>query len=156
MGLPDVQKLEMTVELFCSTIGNTALQRHLLVVHAPDLECAVGAGSDYLRIQPPSTPSHVKAIQPEELEQEAVNQLGYNQATPPMEQLLKLIQGLSQEVQQLESRVNQQGQRRAKVPGSCFKSGQEGHWRKDCGRQPTPPTTDITTQASGNVGRPQQ
>ena len=25
-GLPDAQKLEMAVELFCSTIGNTALQ----------------------------------------------------------------------------------------------------------------------------------
>ena len=45
-GLQDAQKLEMMVELFCSTIGNTSLHQHLLAVHTPDLESAVRAGSD--------------------------------------------------------------------------------------------------------------
>ena len=126
-GQPDAQKLEKAVELFCSTIGNTSLQQHLLAVHMPDLESAVRAGNDYLWIRPPSTPTHIKAILPEKLEPEAVNQLGSNHTTPPIEQLLKLIQGLTQEVQQLRSRMSQQGQRRAKAPSACFKCGQEGH-----------------------------
>ena len=53
-GLPEIQKLEVAVELFCSIIGHTALQQHLLTVHTPDPESAVRAGNDYLQIQLPA------------------------------------------------------------------------------------------------------
>ena len=156
-GLPEPQRLEMAVELFCSTIGHTALQRHLLAVPTPDLESAVRAGNDYLQIQPANTHSHIKSVQPDELEQDAVNQLRPDQTTLPMGQLLKLMQDLTQEVQQLKIKMGRRDQKRTKVSGSCFGCGQEGHWRKDCTKKQTQRSDNSsTTPASGNGYGPQQ
>ena len=54
--LPDGTKREMTLEQFVSTLDNTYLQRHLLVVDPRNITVAVRAGSDWLQIQPNPAP----------------------------------------------------------------------------------------------------
>ena len=48
--LPHHHQAGMALEIFCSTLGNAYLQRHLLAVDTPTLTDAIRAGNEYLQI----------------------------------------------------------------------------------------------------------
>ena len=126
-GLPAGQRQEMAVEMFCSTLGNIQLQRHLLAVPTPNMETAVRAANDYLQAGNTTT-SGVKTITPEETEAE-----GIHQATDPIQQLMSAVKELALEVAQLKQKtkkVPQKAQTEKTTP--CYVCNKTGHWRKNC------------------------
>ena len=146
---PENHRADMTLELFCNTINNTSLQRHLLAVPLTDLQSVVRAGNEYLQIQPGTTDN--RTIQPEGTD-EAVKLM-----TDPLPQLLRTAQQLTDEVEKLKSVKPRKLTPRCNKPdGSyrCFECNQEGHWRRDCPQKRNKPS--FENKDSGNGMGPQQ
>ena len=142
--LPDQHRSDMSVELFCSTLGHPQLQRHLLAIPLPDLQAAVRAGNDYLQIQP-SHMTDVKVVAPPDDSTDSVKQI-----TPdPLQQLMRAVQDLTLEVSKLKGRQSGEPRRQPTKPGTspCHNCGQDGHWRRDC-----PQRTTSTTSRPNQLG----
>lgn len=151
--LPAQNRREMALETFCSSLGNSYLQRHLLAVGARDIAAAVTAGNEFLQIRTGSTPG-IRTITDDDEESS-------NQTSPltkvdavkvdPMEALLQAIKHLTLEVEQLK-KPTQGRARRTEAPrqaGRCWGCNQEGHVRRKC---PTYPWVEP----AGNGRSPQQ
>ena len=50
-GLPEDMQNGMMLDTFCSTLGNAALQRHLMAIQPDTLPAAVQHGSEYLQVK---------------------------------------------------------------------------------------------------------
>ena len=65
-SLPSTTRQDMYLECFQSSLGSTALQRHLLAIRPTTLAEAVLAGNEYLQVQVrPTLPSAIHQIEDE-------------------------------------------------------------------------------------------
>ena len=103
--LSDYTRQEMAVDTFLGSLGNAYLQRHLLAIPTPTLEAAVRAGNEFLQVQPNMIGSGIRVIQPgkpeKALEQVAVANIDQD----PMTTMLKIMQDLVAEVNNLNTRL---------------------------------------------------
>lgn len=149
--IPDQQQAMMAVESFCGTLGNAALQRHLLAVNTQTLEEAVRAGNEFLAIKPYS--AAVRTIDEEDKEIVAtVKEAG------PWEAMLKLIQELTKKIDKLQGPTagpagSTEEQKRASRPPRCWGCGKLGHVKTKC---PTNSWEHEKTRDQGNAEGPQQ
>ena len=105
--LPAQYRLGMTVDLFCSSLGHPALQRHLLAVDLPTLDAAVQAGSAYLQVQAaPMFYNRPATRLMEEPEYSPEYSSPSPQVSTPEAELFTALQGLTQQLNRLvESRT---------------------------------------------------
>ena len=136
--LPEATQRNMMLDSFCSTLGDTALQRHLLAVQPANLAEAIQHGQEFLEIKPQrasSDSSKVRALEEGEAEvEEGI-----------LSKLMNAIQTLSSKVENLQKKA-------ATTPktAKCWGCQKEGHIRSKC---PTHPWTKE--QQAGNEGSPQ-
>ena len=127
--LPQDHRVEMTLELFCSSINNAYLQRNLLAIKPQDLDEAVEAGTEYLQIQP----SHNSGFSKRQVDEETTPTQVQSNQTKPSELVL-----LMQAIQRLTTKLaGLKDTHKAPVPEStkkhvCWKCGNEGHFQRDC------------------------
>ena len=157
-GLPGATRVEMAVDMFCSTIGNPYLQRHLLAVPTPTIQEAVKASNEYLQIRPGNTTGGaVRPVgDPEESRVAPV-------APTQMETLLQTIQQLTKKVDALQNetkRPNKPKGGQSERPEGCWGCKSPDHIRKDCPVNPWPAKTakprPVEKTTSGNENGPQQ
>ena len=112
--LPRYHQEEMTLDLFCSSLCNAYLQRHLL---------AIKPGSEYLHIKPGSTfGTNVRQVD----EENAPDQVQATQTNPSaMEILLQALRRLMSGVEELKETRRTTTDNKKK--GICWKCGKEGH-----------------------------
>ena len=103
--LPAQYRQGMVIDLFCTSLGYPALQRHLLAVALPTLDAAVQAGNAYLQVQTgPSNynrPATRMLVEETELELHKESSSTPSQAAGPHADLLVAIQELSNQVSRL-------------------------------------------------------
>ena len=147
--VPAQHRHELAIETFCSTLGHTQLQRHLLAIQTPDLQAAVRAGSEFLQIQPTGTSSGIRMVESDE--QKAAVQAA---TTDPIQQLLKAMTELTREVALLKDKQIQKEEKKSREKHNrCFKCNQEGHWKRQC---PQTERKETSSGSSGNEKGPQQ
>ena len=156
--LPEEHQANMTMDTFCSTLGNAYLQRHLLAVDTPNLEAAVRAGNEFLQIR---TATERGKANP------AVRQVGDEEdemeSSPTMATVLNTImQTMKQMAEQMEKLKVERSSgnsnwRKEPTPKrlTCWGCGKEGHLRRDCAIKTWPVANSGVTQP-GNAQSPQQ
>ena len=138
-GLPEETQTGMVLDSFCNTLGDAALQRHLLAVQPATLAQAIQHEQDFIQIKPrQSQPdlNKVRAMGDDETEAEEEDILTM---------LMKSIRQLSTKVEEL--------QKKAPVPTKapkCWGCQKEGHTRNKCTTHPWP-----KKEQSGNGNGPQ-
>jgi hypothetical protein len=164
--LPLHNRMNMVVDMFCSTLGNAYLQRHLLAVPTPTLEHAVQAGNEFLQIKPSSVRGNVRVVEEEaepssELTTPPVSHVGTTPMANPMEgmmaSLTQLMSQLTAQLGKLQSPATVPGQpgRPPKRELMCWKCGQPGHVQRRCPRQRERTTQYTGPKGSGNGLGPQ-
>ena len=157
-SLPGTTRVEMAVDIFCSTIGNPYLQRHLLAVPTPTLQEAVKASNEYLQIRPGSTAGG--AVRPVgDPEENCIAPVAH----PQLETLLQTLQQLTKKVDALQSESKQSNKPKrsqAEQPEGCWGCKSPEHIRRDCPTNPWPARTakpkSTEKVVSGNEVGPQQ
>ena len=141
--LPEEIQTGMALDTFCSSLGNAALQRHLLAIQPATLMAAVQHGNEYLQVKvdrAPADSAKVRAMEGSEATEEDEESV--------LTKLAKSIQLLTGKIEQLElkQKATTAPQPKEKKCWGCQKSG---HTRRECKTHPWP-----TTQ-SGNGDSPQ-
>ena len=128
------------LDMFCSTLGNATLQRHLLAMRPNTMMEAVQHGNEYIQVRPdrPQTESKVRHLDEAEIDEE-------DRVAPTshdiMASLLKAMEQLTAQVAKL-----QQGAATKKDDTQkCWGCKKSGHTRKECATHPWPqkPTTQA-------------
>ena len=118
----------MMLDLFCSSINDAYLQRHLLAIKPQDLDEAVEAGTEYLQIQP----SHNSGSSIRQVDIETIpTQVQANQTKPSeLELLMQALQQLTIDLAGLkDTHKAPVPERTKKVCGKC---GNKGHFQRNC------------------------
>ena len=142
-NLPEETQADMMLETFCSSLGNAALQRHLLAVRPETLTEAIQHGNEFLQ---------VKAERPH-ADHNKVRAMGESEEEEPdqMATLMKAIQRLAETVDTLQKQVANPKPIANPKPAKeqkCWGCQKTGHTRKDCTTHPWP-------KAQGNGDSPQ-
>ena len=140
--LPCDTQAEMMLDTFCSTLNNTALQRHLLAIRPESLTEAVQHGNEFLQVRSDrqaSDQNKVRALEETEEEVQPVD-------SDPLSALTKMVQQLAETMVQLQKKVEAP----AKKPKDqkCWGCQKTGHTRKECSTHPWP-------KSQGNEATPQ-
>ena len=154
------------MEAFINSLGNPALQRHLLAINPPNLPAAVKACNEFLSVKEVGSSSvrqvdggeettSVRALT--ERDRESLDNLAKT-----VQELAKQVAGLKRE--NAELRQGQQASRKPTTkwtPPTCWGCRKEGHQRKDCQTHPWPTAGQNTTgqkkeRETGNASSPQQ
>ena len=155
------QRRTLAVEAFINSLGNPALQRHLLAINPPSLAAGVKACNEFLSVK--DTPaSSIRQVDDEE-EMTKVQALSARDREA-IDNLAKTVQDLAKQVaglkkENMELRQDQQGPKRTtdKRPATaCWGCRKEGHQRKDCKTHPWPNPEQKKSPEAGNVTSPQQ
>ena len=140
-GLPEEVQNGMMLDTFCSSLGNAALQRHLLAIQPETMTAAVMHGNEYLQVKSdrvPTSSANVRALgDPDDTE---------TVEEDPLAMLAKSIQLLTKKVEQMEQRASQPTKSKEK---KCWGCQQLGHTRSECKTHP------WTNNKSGNGDGPQ-
>jgi hypothetical protein len=138
--LPRCNQTDMVIDLFCSTIGNAYLQRHLLAVPTPTLEDAVRAGNDFLQIRIYPAKSSIRVVE-EEVCEEAETPTDQVSATSTASAVEGMLAPLTTLLQQLTAQLGKL-QVPTTVPGVpgrplkrevvCWGCGRTGHVQREC------------------------
>ena len=152
--LPDQHRVGMIRDTFQSTVGDAALQRHLLAVGANTLTDAVRAGNEFLQVQSTSAGSAIRQVdQGGALPDEEVHVKPVTDTT--LGSLFQAIKKLTEEIEKSRNKEGPAKQTRDPKSGKCFGCGKSGHIRKDCSSNPWP-KTDKKPATQGNDQSPQQ
>lgn len=97
----------MTVNTFCSSLGNTPPQRHLPAMEIPTLESAVHAGNDFTQVWSPGDRTRVPVRSVDEPEEEPTAATVANtdpniNSNTTLQQLMKTIQNMAEWIDQLQ------------------------------------------------------
>ena len=129
--LPEATQTTMMLDSFCSTLGDTALQRHLLAVQPATITDAIRHGQEFLDIKPQRTSTDsnkVRVMGEDECEEEGA-----------LSKLMKAIQLLSAKVEELQHKAPPTSK-----SAKCWGCQKEGHVRSKC------PTHPWTNKQAGN------
>jgi len=163
--LPADTRVEMTVDLFSSTLGNAYLQRHLLAVPTPTLEAAVRAGNEFLQVKVNREARPVRQLGEDDGEFPTQDGIQVVSApTGPMDAMLLVMQQMGEAMAKLLMAQEKTGQQvltalktppvqvEVDDPARCWGCGQAGHFRSNCTAQRPRPST----RPAGNGVRPQR
>jgi hypothetical protein len=162
--LPRCNQADMIIEIFCSTVGNAYLQRHLLAVPTPTLDDAVRAGNEFLQIKVYPTKSSIRMVEEEELEEPTrpVTQVSAAHTTPTVEGLLApfaaLLQQLTQQLGELRTTTTVPGPpgRPSRREVVCWRCGGPGHTQRGCSAKLATPSPLQPYGQPGNGTSPRQ
>ena len=159
--LENQQRRTLAVEAFINSLGNPALQRHLLAINPPNLPAAVKACNEFLSVKESSS-SSVRQIEDGE-ETTKVRALT-EKDRESLDNLARTVQELAKQVAGLktenaELRQSQQTSRKPtskKASPTCWGCRKEGHQRRNCPTHPWPTAEQRKDTETGNEFRPQQ
>jgi hypothetical protein len=163
-----LQKAEMALDSFITTLGDVRLQQHLLAVDPHDIATAVKAGNSYLQFQTTTYRTKgrahvIQSMRGDNSDQELVIPKVQQEVstivasatnmemawTEVMEMLHMLVRKL-EEPKETFKKPWRQWKQEQKASVVCRGCGEAGHFRTEC-RQPTGKTTPM----SENASRPQ-
>ena len=123
--LPQTHRQEMILDLFCNSLNQACLQRHLLAIRPQSLAEAVRVRNKYLQIKPNSSPGvTIRQVEEEEGHPETVQ---VTQSKPTeMETLLQALRQLTSEVASLKQ-AQRTSASKPKRKGPCWRCGDDGH-----------------------------
>ena len=161
LELEPPQRRTLAVEAFINSLGNPALQRHLLAINPAHLATAVKACNEFLSVKDAHS-SSVRQVD-DEAEMTSVQTLS-TKDRESIDNLAKTVQELAKQVAGLkkENIELRQGQTTAKrttekkTTTACWGCRKEGHQRKDCKTHPWPTPAQKKDTVTGNVDSPQQ
>ena len=145
--LPLAMQENMMLDMFCSTLGNATLQRHLLAMRPNSMMEAVQHGNEYFQVRPdrPQTESKIRHLDEAEDEEE-------DRVAPAnldvMASLLKTMEQLTAQVAKLQQGAVPKKDEAQK----CWGCKKPGHTRKECSTHPWP---QKSTTQTGNGDSPQ-
>ena len=142
--LPEATLVAMMLDSFCSSLGNAALQRHLLAMQPGTLAEAVLCGNEYLEIKSDRTQSDSAKVRVFE-DTEPEIELEESTEPNPYELLKQSVQKLSAKIERLQSGVV-----KPKKEDRCWGCQEIGHIRRDCKTHPW-----TKQRKTGNEGSPQ-
>lgn len=142
--LPAATQQEMSIEYFCSSLGNETLQQHLLTANTNTLDAAVKSGNEFLQISR-SAVHRNRIAQMESLEshdnQGQIQVVNTPTQDNTMTELLKAIKELSYKLHAYPKSNNQQQKRNEPTNKSrktiiCWNCNKEGHFQSQCSEPP--------------------
>ena len=129
--LPEETQANLALETFCSSLGNAALQRHLLAVRPETLAEAILHGNEFMQVkQDRPQAEHNKVRVLEESEEEPMQE-------DPLAVLVKTVHRLAEKVEELQKKTTSAKPTKEQKCWGCQKTG---HTRKDCTTHPWPKT----------------
>ena len=134
--LPEATQTAMMLDSFCSTLGDAALQRHLLAVQPATITEAIQHGQEFLDVKPQRTSTDSNKVR--------VMEEGEDEEEGALAKLMKAIQVLSAKVEGLQSKAPTTSK-----SAKCWGCQKEGHVRSKC------PTNPWTKKQAGNDDSPQ-
>ena len=141
--LENQQSRTLAVEAFINSLGNHALQRHLLAINPPNLPTAVKACNEFLSVKDVSSSSmgqvedrkeatNVRALTAKDRE-------SLDNLAKTVQELVKQVAGLKTENAKLrQSQQTSQRPTNKKASTTCWGWRKEGHQRKNCQTHPWP------------------
>ena len=127
--LPQTHRQEIILDLFCNSLNQAYLQRHLLAIRPQSLSEAVKAGNEYIQIKPNSNSGvTIQQIEEKEGNPEAV-QVAQSKPTE-MVVLLQALRQLTSEIASLEQ-TQKTNASKLKKKGPCWKCGGEEHLQRN-------------------------
>ena len=116
---------DLLLDLFCNSLNQACLQRHLLAIRPQSLAEAVKVRNKYLQIKPNSSPGvTIRQVEEEEGHPETVQ---VTQSKPTeMETLLQALRQLTSEVASLKQ-AQRTSASKPKRKGPCWRCGDDGH-----------------------------
>jgi hypothetical protein len=162
--IPRCNQADMVVDIFCSTVGNAYLQRHLLAVTTPTLEDAVRAGNDFLQVKVYPAKPTVRMVEEEPAEEpeQPVVKVGAASTTSVIEELLapmtRLMQQLSVQLGTLQLPTTAPGPpgRPPRREVVCWQCGGPGHTQRECSARVAHRGNQALPRRQGNGAGPQQ
>ena len=146
-NLPAEYRHTMVVDAFLNTLGNAALQRHLLAVDTPNLEAAVRAGNEFLQVRTGSgREAPVRSVVETEVQVEGT-EAGVR-SVASLEVLAPLLERLLSHLERLSRGARGPSFRSANSRTTCYGCGKQGHLRANC--------PQYQAQDQGNGQGPQQ
>lgn len=152
--LSAIQRQDMAIDRFCSTLSNANLESHLLLAGKPNLESAVRAGNEYLQVQAGRYRSAtgrpaVLALE----EEEDVDEVRPTASTTSLDDVLKAIQALTLAMANQQSTSAAAGSPKGRPATNknnlpCWLCGQTGHFKRNCPK-------NRSSAQQGNDHRPQ-
>ena len=155
--LPGRHQSGLVLDTFCSTLGHSYLQRHLLAVQPQTIEEAVRAGNEFLQVPTASSRSSVRTVEDCEPQpgKEGNPEGQVARVNTGMEAVLEALAKLTSEIKQLKQpatkSMTDQNQGSRPKHNRCFSCNEEGHFRRNC-----PTLTKKSVGESGNSQGPQQ
>ena len=146
--LPLAVQENMMLDMFCSTLGNATLQRHLLAMRPNTMMEAVQHGNEYFQVRPDKMPTDSKVRNLDEPEDDEVDDRVAPTSHDVMASLLKAMEQLTAQVAKL-----QQGPPKKDTAQKCWGCKQPGHTRSECTTHPW--TKQKSSTQAGNGDSPQ-
>ena len=142
--LPADLQANMMLDMFCSSLGNAALQRHLLAIRPNTLTEAVQHGNEYLQVRAERGPTESKVRNVDDSDEE--DKIA-STSQDPLAALAEAITQLTIKVEQLQGRATT-----GPTQKKCWGCQKTGHTRKECTTHPWPKSVPAK---AGNGNSPQ-